>query len=114
MAFFSPTILVRREMISGEGFSMSSFTRLMGPQECPVRGRGQDQPPRIASALRRWTMIGSLPRTCCARKPIVDCFPQAVERHRHCGDARDAGGVERPEIGEQVRGGLHQIAGGRK
>ncbi len=89
MAFFAPTIAMKRSIRAGEGAAT-------GLADDFVHG---------GPALFDLTF----PRRGGARKPVVDGFAQPLMRHRHDGDA--AGGrVERAQMREQVGGGLDQVA----
>ena len=55
--------------------------------------------------------LSAVPRRGRPRKPVVDGFAQALVGHWHDRDGGGAGAVEGAQVGEQVGGRLHQVAG---
>src|SRR5687767_7765103 len=72
------------------------------------------------SRIERWTALfndreaPSLPRRRRAVQAVVDRLAETGARHRHDGDGRGAAGVEHAQVGEQIGGGLDQIAAWRE
>ena len=72
------------------------------------------------SRIELWTALfndreaHSLPRRRRAVQAVVDRFAETGARHRHDGDGRGTVGVEHAQVGEQIGGGLNQIAAWRE
>ena len=107
MACFSPTIAVKR--------ASSSADEEFGGCSGDIHHASSVTADGTLTIARRTRWISYLiARGGGAREPVVDRLAEARVRHRHHRDGGRACGIERAQMGEQVGGGLDEIAARRQ
>src|SRR5437868_10013119 len=103
MAFFSPTIAAKRASRSAEANFVGVSAMFIAC--CLVLWFARAN---YSAPGRTFPTSGA--RCGRARQPVVDRLAESLARHRHDRDGRGTGRVERAQMGEQVGGGLDQVA----